>query len=634
MLSAMRRNLKSLSIALWVVIAAFIGTTFLVWGKGSITGSNDPNAVATVNGEEIPLARYQRLYRSYLDFYRQIYKERFTLELAEKLGVSQQVLNDLIQEALVRQQAERDGIRVGDQELRERIQSLKAFQEDGVFSRELYLRRLVQAKLDPSAFEADQRADILRKKVEAMVKGSAKVSEAEIRQAHAVKKEQIRANWLLVETEPIKAKVQVTDEELQSYLKDHQAEFRRPERRRIQYVLVSPAAMPVSVSDQEVEAYYRDHGQEFERPRRVRPAHILARVPPVGGSEAETKTKEKIETALKKIKAGADFAQVAKEISEDPGSAPNGGDLGFVARGELVQPFDQVVFSLKKGEVASEPVRTAFGYHAIKLLDVQEATKRTLKEVAGEIRAKLQAERSDRSARAKADEARQTLLGSKDFLSDARRLGVQAREVLVARGEPIEGIGRVAEIEDAAFSVTLGGTSAVLKGPTGYLVFRVSEEIPAAVPPLAEIKGVVAESVKRQKAEAQARDQAQALSKTAESAPDLMALAKRHGVPAGDTGFFSRSGQPGDKDLPQEVSRAAFLLGSGSTSQPIPTARGVYLVRVVERRPPDLSELAKERAEIERQFIEQKRNRIWEAYVAALKAEAKIQISGQTTTLQ
>src|SRR3990172_477803 len=106
MLSAMRRNLKTLSITLWVVIAAFIGTTFFVWGKGSITGGSDPNAVATVNGEEIPVARYQRLSRSYLDFYRQLYKERFTQDLAEKLGLSQQVMNDLIVEALVPHRAQ------------------------------------------------------------------------------------------------------------------------------------------------------------------------------------------------------------------------------------------------------------------------------------------------------------------------------------------------------------------------------------------------------------------------------------------------------------------------------------------------------------------------------------------------
>ncbi|HLC41082.1 MAG TPA: peptidyl-prolyl cis-trans isomerase [Methylomirabilota bacterium] len=631
MLSAMRRNLKTLSIALWVVIAAFIGTTFLVWGKGSITG-NDPSAVATVNGEEVSLAAYQRRYRNYLDFYRQLYKERFTPELAEKLGVSQQVLNDLIQESLIRQRARKEGVRVGDQELRERIQAMKAFQENGAFSRDRYLRLLNQAKVDPATFEEDQRGEFLRRKVEAIVKDGVKVSEAELRSAYMLRKEQIRAAWLLVEIEPLKAKAQVSEEELQSFLKDHQAEFRRPERRRVQYVLATPGASQVPVTDQEVETYYKEHLQEFERPRRVRPAHILVRVPPVGGSEAETKAKAKLEAALKRIKAGTDFAQVAREISEDPGSAPNGGDLGFVQQGELVPQFEQAALALKKGEVTPEPIRTAFGYHLIKLLDAQAAGRRPLKDVAREVREKLQNERADRAARAKLEEARPLLLGAKDFREEARRAALTAREALLAKGEPLEGVGRSSGIEEAIFGLSIGGTSAVLKAPTGYLVLRVTEELPAAVPPLAEIKALVADAVKRQKAESLARERAVALTKTIESG-DLATVAKREGLPSGDTGFFSRSEPPADKSLSPEVIRPAFALESGKASQPIQTPKGVYLVKVMERHPPELAGFEKGRTEIERQLLEEKRNQVWEAYVAALRAEAKIQILGQTGPL-
>lgn len=634
MLNAMRRNLKTLSITLWVVIAAFIGTTFFVWGKGSITGGSDPNAVATVNGEEIPVARYQRLSRSYLDFYRQLYKERFTQDLAEKLGLSQQVMNDLVVEALVRQRAEREGIRVGDQELRDRIQSMKAFHENGAFSRELYLRRLAQAKMDPASFEEDQRADFIRRKMEALVKDGIKVSEAEIRQAYQLKREQVRAAWLLVELEPFKAKAQANDEELQKYLKEHEAAFKRPEHRRVQYALLSQSAVQSPVSDQEVETYYKEHGREFERPRRLRAAHILARVPPTGGSAAEEKTKAKLEAALKRIKGGADFGAVAKEISEDPGSAANGGDIGYVAQGELVQPFEQAAFKLKKGEVTAEPVRTPFGYHLIKLLDIQEGGKRPLAEAAREIREKLQNERADRAARSKMDDARPALLGAKEFLVEVRRLGVEGREALLARGEPIEGVGRSTEIEEAAFALSVGGTSAVLKAPTGYLVLRVAEELPAAVPPFAELKPLLLDAVKRQKGENQARERAQAVLKAAESEFDLVLFAKREGLVTGDAGFFSRSEPPQDKTVPPELGRAALQLSLGKWSQPIPTAKGFYLTKVVDRRQPDPAGFEKEGKEIERQLLEQKKNQVWESYVAALRAEAKIEIAGQSNVPQ
>jgi peptidyl-prolyl cis-trans isomerase D len=355
-------------------------------------------------------------------------------------------------------------------------------------------------------------------------------------------------------------------------------------------------------------------------------------VPPTGGSEAETKTKAKLDAALKRIKAGADFTQVAREISEDPGSAPNGGDLGFVQQGELVRPFEEAAFALKKGEVTSAPLRTPFGYHLIKLLDVQEAGRRPLKDVARELREKLQDERADRAARAKMDEVRPNLLGAKDFKEEARRLSLTAREALVSKGEPLEEVGRSSDVDEAIFALSVGGTSAMLKAPTGYLVLRVTEELPAAVPPLAEIKPFLADAVKRQKAANLARERAEAWTKTIESG-DLAAFAKREGLPVGDTGFFSRSAPPVDKSLPPEVIRAGFILGNGRVSQPIPTPKGVYLVKVTERRAPDLAGFDKARAEIERQLLEEKRNQVWDAYVAALRAEAKIQIVGQTGAL-
>src|SRR3990172_6205615 len=327
MIQALRRNLKALSITLWVVIAAFIGTSFFVWGKGSITGG-DSNAVATVNGEEIPIERYQRLYRSYLEFYRQVFKDRFTTETAERLGISQQVVDFLVDEVLVLQRAQAEGIQVGDEELRAKIQAIRAFQEDGKFSRDRYAALLNRAKIDPATFEADQRREIVRKKLEATVK--------------------------------------VTDAELEDFLKKNALRFQEPERRRLQYVLLSPKTFIKPATDAEVERYYKEHVAEFEKPRRVKVAHILVRVPPVGGSEAEEKAKAKVLEVLKRVRAGEDFAKLAKDVSEDPASAGSGGDLGYVARGELVPAFEQAAFALKRGEVSQEPVRTPFGYHAIK----------------------------------------------------------------------------------------------------------------------------------------------------------------------------------------------------------------------------------------------------------------------------
>lgn len=628
MIGAMRRHLKALGVLLWVVIAAFVGTTFLVWGKGSITGS-DPTAVATVNGEEVPLDRYQRRYQAYVDFYRQLYRDRFTSELAERIGLQQQVLDDLIQEALIVQRATAERLAVGDDELRSRIQAMRVFQEDGRFSRARYLRVLKDNRREPAGFEADLRRELTRNKVEETIKAGIKVSEAELRQAYEFRREKVRATWALVELSPLLAKVSATDEEIQAYLKAHPAEFQRPERRRVQYVVVSPTAFPAHVSETEVKAYYKERGKGFERPRRVRAAHILVRVPETGGGEAEHKAKAKVEAAIRRAKAGEDFSRLAKELSEDPASAGAGGDVGYVGPGELVPAFEQALFALRKGEISPAPVRTPFGYHAIKVLDIQEAGKRPLKEVAPEIRAKLWQEKSERAALAKAEEVRTPLQGAPDFAAEAKKLGLEPKAAGLARGEALEGVGRDPGVEEAVFSLAVGGTSSPLKTAGGYVLLKVVERLPSGVPPLAEIKEQVAGAVKRHKAEAQALERATTLATAAGKGEDLPALARREGLPTGDTGLFSRAEPPKDSKLAPEVFRYVSQTAVGNLSEPVKTSQGVYLVKTLERQPPDPAGFEKERAEIEKQLLEQKQIEAWQSWVTALRSKAKIALLGQ-----
>jgi len=623
MIQTLRRNTKILLI---LVIVAFVGTTFLVWGKGSITGS-DPNAVATVNGEEIPLDRYQRLYRAYLEFYRQLLKERFSPEMAERLGISQQVLNDLVQEALILQRAKAEGITVGDEELRAQIQAIRVFQEDGRFSRDRYLAILNRAKIDPAAFEVEQRRELLRRKVEATIREGIKVSDMELRQAYEFRREKVRAAWVQVEVSPLMAGVSATAAELEEFLKQNPLQFEQPERRRVQYVVVSPKAFSTRVPNADVEAYYKGHAGEFETPRRVRVAHILVRVPPVGGSEAEERAKAKVENAIKRARAGEDFGRLAKEISEDTATAGARGEIGIVTRGELVPPFEQVAFALKKGEVSREPVRTPFGYHAIKVLDILEGGKRPLREVARQIRERLEGERSDAAARAKADQLKDALVTARDFLAAARRLGLEPKAGLLARGESLESVGRVQVVEEALFSLAMGGVTSPLRTPSGYVVAKVVENLPPAIPPFAEVKSKVAEVFKRQKAGALALARARELVAAAGKGEDLLAAAKRQGLPSGDTGFFSRSDPAGERAIPADVRRVALELAVGQVSEPVATSQGVFVVKTLERRAPDPAGFDKEREELRQQVLSRKKDQAWEGWVRSLKAEAKVTYS-------
>src|SRR2546428_344120 len=335
MITFMRRYRRTLQVGLLVIVAAFVASLF-IFGTSGRDGGGARDSVATVNGEKISVERYQRRYQEYLSMYAQMMRERFNPEMAERMGLPQQVVEDLVLEALAVQKAQSEGLAA-------------------------------------------------------------------------------------------------TDEELQAYVKEHSAELRQPERRRVQYVAMGPKEFTKPVTDAEVEKYYAEHTQEFETPKKARAAHVLVRVGETGGSEAEDKAKAKIADVIRRAKAGEDFGKLAREVSEDPGTKDKGGELGLVGKGEMVPAFEQGLFDLKKGEVSPEPVRSPFGYHAIKVYEVQDGGKKPLKDVASPIRERLQAEAADRGARARADEGRATLLGAGDFTAEAKKLGLTPHDAMIAR---------------------------------------------------------------------------------------------------------------------------------------------------------------------------------------------------------
>src|SRR5438093_1454429 len=364
----MRRYRRGLQVGLLVVIAAFIASLFVFGQRGFGDGAGR-DAVATVNGESIPVSRYQRAYQAYVNMYSQMSR--------------------------------------------------------------------------------------------------APVTPAEVEHAFALRREEVRAAWALIELGPLIAAAAASDDELAKYLGAHQDEFRQPERRRIIAATLTPKDFVQPVASAAVEQYYREHPKEFEEPRRVHAAHVLARVPETGGSEAEDKARARVADVIRRAKAGEDFAKLAKETSEDPGSAPKGGDLGWVGAGELVPQFEQALFALKKGEMSPVPVRSPFGFHAIRVLDVRAGGKKPLKDVAGQIHGRLQTEATEKAMQARAEAIRRELLAAPDFTAEAKRLGLAAVESTVSRTDRFAGVRAPDPLEEAAFNLAQGGVSPPVKTPAG-----------------------------------------------------------------------------------------------------------------------------------------------------------------------
>jgi peptidyl-prolyl cis-trans isomerase D len=274
------------------------------------------------------------------------------------------------------------------------------------------------------------------------------------------------------------------------------------------------------------------------------------------------------------------------------------------------------------GEISPEPVRTPFGFHAIKVVDIQEASKKPVKEVAPQIKSRLSAEAGERGAKAKAEELRGPLQAAKDFMAEAKKLGLSPIETTMAKIERASGMAAPDPLEDAAFSLSVGGVSSPIVTPVGVVILKTTDVIPAGVPPLAEIRDKVAAAVKRQKAETVALERAKQIAADAQ-AGDFAAAAKKAGAVTGETARFSRS-KPAEK-LPGDAMLAALSTQAGQLSAPVKAQQGVYVVKVLERVPPDMGGLAAERDKIHKEVLVQKQSLAWESWISGARANSKVE---------
>lgn len=636
MMSWMRRTSRYF---LAIVVLTFIAS-LAYFGATQDRARTQGVATVTVreNGQsatlELSAAAYSRAYRAMLEQYRQLLRERFSEELVRSLRLQDQVIERLVTERLMERRAAAEGIRVSDEELATEITRIAAFHQGAQFSREQYRRVLQRAQLTEGAFEEDLRNDLLRRKLQTLVMDGVKVSEAEVRLAWELRRARVRAAYVGVPTESLLSAVAVAEADLETHLKAQAARYARPERRRALVATLPTASVaPPAVSDAEVEAAYRERLAEFEQPARVRVAHILIRVPTVGGSAAEDAARAKAETALQRVRGGTDFAQVAREVSEDPGTASRGGEVGLVAPGEMTPEFEKAAFGLKTGEVAG-PVRTPFGYHVIKAHEVVPGSKKELREVAGTIRARLVEERQLRLLAERADEAQQVLLQAKtadEFAAEARRLGLTVQEIgPLARTDAVEGIGRVAEATEAIFTLPRDGVSRPVRVPAGYALFRLRDAEPAQRPEdvkLGEVRTAVVQAVRRQKAEDAARARAGQLAEAWRRGEDPRPAAKREGLLVGEVGPFSPAEPMTDRDLAPVLGPVALTLGQGEVGGPAAGPKGFYVVKVLARDLPDAAEFDKARAEIERELTAQKRNQLWQRWLQTLRAGAVVDVN-------
>ena len=468
------------------------------------------DVVATVGPAAIGAVEFDQAIRQQAELYRQQFRGQFDASLMDNPEIRLGVLDRLVNEKLAAIGAERAGIRMGDKQLANKIAAEPAFQVDGRFSKERYELIAKSQGMTSVGLDERLRRDYRLQDFRSAIADTAIVPRATLDSFIRLSEQTREVSVVNLTPDAYLARIKVTPEQAKAYYDAHAAEFTDPERVRVEYLEMSIDALAarVTVPADDVKKVYDEQlqagklGQKEER----RASHILITVKP-DAKEAEKKAAEAKaqEIAARVRKSPAAFAEVARKESQDPGSAVQGGDLGFFSRGAMVKPFEDAVFAAKKGDIVG-PVASDFGYHVIRVTDIKPAKVKSLAEAAPEIEANLKKQAASRSFVDNAENFSNLVYEQSTSLKPAAdRLGLAVQQSpWIAKGaSPVPALANPklqAEIFSEATIKGKRNTSAVEVAPNVLVSARVIENKPAELKPFAAVQAAIEKRLQREEA--------------------------------------------------------------------------------------------------------------------------------------
>lgn len=623
MLHLMRKHAGSWMIK---VVLGVIVVVFVFWGVGSYRSDRE-NRIAVVNGQVIALEEYRSTYEQLLDQYRRQFGGALDQQLVKTLGLKRQALDHLINRRLVLQKADELNLQVTDNELADAIQGMEVFQENGRFVPERYQRLLAMNRMTPEVFEESLRRDLLVDKTQQYILGSVKVSAAEAWESFQWREEQIAIDYVLFKPSLFNDVV-VTPEELESYFSSHEKDYETSASVKAGYVRLDFEAFEpkVAVSEDEIVEYFEDNRETFGTPKRVRARHILFQLEPEAPQETLDAVRAKAQKVLEEARSGADFAELARQYSEDPGSKDKGGDLGFFTRERMVKSFSDAAFSMAAGQI-SDLVASRFGWHIIKVEQIEEATAPVLAEVYDEIQKKLVKEAAKNLAY---DEAESLYMATYEGARLGEVAEAKGRQMIetdfFARSDPIKGISLADKFAEIAFGLGDDEVSEPLELSDGYYLVEIVERKDAEIPELQSIAEKVRTDLLAVKQDALAQEKAGAFLESLQQGKDLDAAAKEQQLEVKSSDFFKRTGSIPEIGSEQELVTVAFFLGP---TNPLPDSvikgrQGYFVIRFKDRKPADRNEFESRKEDIIAQIISQKQQEFINQWLARLRQEGEV----------
>jgi peptidyl-prolyl cis-trans isomerase D len=600
--------------------------------SGDLTGAPGKGIIAKVSGEDITVEQVRDAARQMAQQQAQQYGKNASMIMPFLMQrATQQAADQLIDRQALLTQAQHMGLKATPLEVKDELQHgryAQYFFPEGNFIGEAeYLNKLQSANLTPATFEDSIGKDIVLSKLQALITGSASVSDAAIRAEFTKQNTKVKFEYAVLKEDDIKKGLHPTVEELKAFYDSHQKSYANsiPEKRKIKYAVLDNGKVQsaVQVTHDDLQAYYNQHRDEYRVPEQIKVSHIWIKMPLPGADgkiddKAVAAAQARAEELLKELKNGAKFEDVAKKSSEDTGSANVGGSLGWIGKSQMGAEFEKAAAALPKGKT-SDVVKTLDGFHIIRVDDKQDAHMKTLDEVKAEIEPVVKQQKTQEAAQKQAEDFAQ-LAKTQGLDAAAAAKGVQVvTSDFFGRRDLVPGLGPAPQLMDAVFGAAEKSAPEMASTSQGFAVFQLLAVKPPSTPSFDEIHARVEEQFKNERANVLLSQKTQELSDRAKSEHDLKRAAKELGAVVKTSDFVLPDGQVPDIGSMTGEASVAFGMKPGDISGPINSGANGAVISVLEVQAPTDADFAAKRDQIREALLQGKQQEIFALFVTSLR---------------
>jgi len=564
----------------WIayIVIILIAIPFALWGVHRYLGGGGKQVAARVNDTEIPVQAYRNQLLRQKERLRSAFGGRLPDSVVDDNRLKENAIQSLVQQRVMTQTAKAAGLRISDRSLVQELSSLEPFQVEGEFDVGRYERVLKAQRMSKAQFESNVRRSMQVRQLRSGLSQSAFVPPAQARDYRRLQAQQRDIAYLTVPVAAFRGEIQVSEEAVEAYYNEHRQQFMQPEAVRLAYVELSieGIAKRLSVTRDELREYYRQHADSYVQPEERKARTILIKLAEDANQGAVAKARERARSLKQELEAGASFAQLARQHSEDSLSAEQGGDLGYIARGDMGAAFEKALFQLQEGEV-SQPVRTDAGIQLIELEEIRAAEQQPFEAVRDQVEEELRRRRAETRFVELTERLLTRSFENPETLSvAAEAVGAEVQTSDWITPEEGAGIGRQKAVREAAFSEQVlqrrQNSDLIELGNDRALVLRVREHREAERKPLPQVRNEVAARIKDREARKKAEALAEELAQRARDGASLQALADDTRAELADPGAVGRDAS----GIAQPILDQAFRMpepGAGSRSPTVARTR-------------------------------------------------------------